>query len=244
MRKILLTIFIINILFHSIANSNSNLSALDKAILNDAIRNYILDNPEIIRDAIILLQERDEIALIKEQRKQIELFEKELLYPKNKTIIGNPDGKLIITEFFDYNCGYCKIMFSRINNIIKKNEKIKVVLIELPILGDKSTFASKVALASLKQDKYSEFHQGLISFKGTLDTDTIFSIAKNNKININKLKVDMRDPEIDKLIEKNKLIAKKLKITGTPAIIIDNKLFPGAIDEEEINNLLLDLDKN
>ena len=54
----------------------------------------------------------------------------------------------------------------------------------------------------------------------------------------------MRDPEIDKLIEKNKLIAKKLKITGTPAIIIDNKLFPGAIDEEEINNLLLDLDKN
>ena len=59
--------------------------------------------------------------MAKEQRKQIELLERELLYPENKTIIGNPDGKLIITEFFDYNCGYCKIMFSRITTIKMKH---------------------------------------------------------------------------------------------------------------------------
>ena len=118
------------------------------------------------------------------------------------------------------------------------------MLIELPILGDSSTFASKAALASLKQNKYSDFHQDLISFKGVLDADIIFSIAKNNEINIDQLKKDMNDPGIEKIIEKNKLIAKKLQITGTPALVVDNQLFPGAIEEEELNNLLINISKN
>ncbi len=238
---IIITLLISN---YSYASSNENSRNYNETVIGEIVRNYILNNPEIIREAIILLQEKDETSLIKEQKAQIESLKKELSYPENPTIIGNPDGKLILTEFFDYNCGYCKIMFSRINNIINKNKKLKVVLIELPILGDSSTFASKAALASLKQNKYSDFHQDLISFKGVLDTDIIFSIAKNNEINIDQLKKDMNDPGIEKIIEKNKLIAKKLQITGTPALVVDNQLFPGAIEEEELNNLLINISKN
>ena len=129
-------------------------------------------------------------------------------------------------------------MFKTIRKLIQEDDNLRIVLIEFPILGESSTLASRAALASLYQNQYSLFHQELMSFKGKLNKKNIFLIAKNNEINIKKLQNDMNKPEIDNIIKRNKLIAKRLSISGTPAIIIGDKLIPGAIDKKELKEIL------
>ena len=241
MKNLILIITFIFLPLNALSD-NLNLMESDKKVIGKIIRNYILDNPEIIGEAILLLQEKNEQINISNQKNEIKLLKNSILYPKENTIIGNKKGKITITEFFDYNCGYCKIMFKTIRKLIQEDDNLRIVLIEFPILGESSTLASRAALASLYQNYYSLFHQELMSFKGQLNKKNIFLIAQKNGINIKKLKNDMNKPEINNIIKRNKLMAKRLSISGTPAIIIGEKLIPGAIDEKELKEILYNIE--
>ena len=202
------------------------------------IRDFILNNPEIISEALYILQERqkNEEELIKKQT--VSQINNQFKESEIKTFIGNPEGKINIIEFFDYNCGFCKSMFSIIAEAINTNKDVCLILIELPILGEESIIASRAALASSYQDMYSEFHQALMSNKGLLTKEKIFSIADNIGIDIIKLKKDMDRKEINNKIESNFNLARKLKIDGTPAFYFKNKFIYGAIDEKEFFELV------
>jgi protein-disulfide isomerase len=218
--------------------SNHLKSADSKSIIQKTVKDYLLENPEIIAEAIVALQNKKQVQDKSDQKKKIQQLSSILKKPDLSTIIGNPNGLVTITEFFDYNCGFCKRMLPRILSAIKSNNNLQVILIELPILGSSSTLAAKAALAARAQGLYIPFHRNMMEYKGTLNSETINSIAKEVGLNINKLTADMDNPEIDERIERNKFIAEQLNISGTPAFIVGEEVVAGAISEKQLQVLL------
>ena len=160
------------------------------------------------------------------------------LKSNDEFFLGNKEGKTVIIEFFDYNCGYCKRSFPELMELILNDSDIKVILKELPVLGESSILASKYAIAAQKQNKYFEMHKELINFSGQISTNDIKNISKTIGINFEQLKTDMNHDETILLIRENYRLADLIGVRGTPAFIINKKLIPGAIGKNEMVKLL------
>ena len=202
-----------------------------------------IDEDKIVKifseDKSILPRILDKLEIIEEQNniKNIVLYYKDLVKNDN-LFLGNKNGKEIIIEFFDYNCGYCKRSFPEIMELVSENKDIKIILKELPVLGESSILASKASIASQKQDKYFEFHQELINFSGLISLIDIKKISKELGINYEQLQKDMNSDETILLINESYRLADLIGVRGTPAFIINNNLIPGAIGKNEMLRFL------
>ena len=190
-------------------------------------------------DRSVLPRILDKLEIIEEQNniKNIALYYKDLVKNDN-LFLGNKNGKEIIIEFFDYNCGYCKRSFPEIMELISENKDIKIILKELPVLGESSILASKASIASQKQNKYFEFHQELINFSGIISLIDIKKISKELGINFEQLQRDMNSEETILLINESYRLADLIGVRGTPAFIINSNLIPGAIGKNEMLRFL------
>ena len=202
------------------------------------IERYINNNPEIVLRALEKIQSKEKEELATEQKKQIDQNKELLFSSPNGMILGNPEGTTSIVEFFDYQCGYCKKMLRVLIKATNDNPDLRVILKEYPILGAMSLTAAQASLASLKQDKYKYFHQSLMLMNGRISERAIFKVAKEVGLNIEKLKSDMTDPEIFSIINSTRELGQKLAIRGTPALVINNEIIPGAISLNRLRNLL------
>ena len=199
----------------------------------DRIVKFLSENKNILPRIL------NKLEVIEEQnnKKNISLYYKDLI--KNDYLfLGNKNGKDIIIEFFDYNCGYCKRSFPEIMELVSENKNIKVILKELPVLGESSILASKASIASQKQDKYFEFHQELINYSGLISLPDIKKISKELGINYEQLQKDMNSDETILLINESYRLADLIGVRGTPAFIINNDLIPGAIGKNEMLRFL------
>ncbi|MEI7669262.1 MAG: DsbA family protein, partial [Pseudomonadota bacterium] len=136
----------------------------------------------------------------------------------------------------NYHCGYCKKFFQEVSQLIAEDKNVKIVFREFPILSEDSRLASKAALAvnSIDKNKYLAFHTALMNFRGEFTIESLISQAKELGIDEATFKKAFENPEIDKQIESNRELAKSLDISGTPAIIIDNEIAPGAIPYSQL----------
>ena len=242
--EIILTLFFI---FFFLTNSSlleaqsaDTFTKAQKAEISDLVRQYIKRNPEIILEALEDIQKREEIQKEKEQRTQLKLNEKFIERDIDDPILGNPDGKIVITEFFDYQCGYCKRMLKILLDISKNNNDVKIILKEYPILGPVSTLAAQVALAAKKQNKYAEIHAALMQLRGRLSEPAVFQIAKEVGLTTEQLREDMMDPKILKHLTRTRELGKQLMIRGTPAFIINDTISPGALTKYQLLELIAD----
>jgi protein-disulfide isomerase len=214
--------------------ADSALSAAQKEEVKKLVREYILENPSIISEAITALETNSEKAKVEKRAQAMVSRRQEILNPSEGTIIGNTRGDVTVVEFFDYNCGYCKQMYQSMAEILKEDPKVRLVLKEYPILGASSVNAAKAALASRKQGKYAEFHTALISYKGSLSDSVIMVIAQNVGIDAKKLQEDMKDPAITDILIKNHSLADDLGVDGTPQVIVDGEFLPGAVPKAQL----------
>ena len=200
-----------------------------------SIHNYLNKNPEKI-DIISEIVEQTRKSAIKKQHIQI-IEENSSFFKNQKFYIGNPEGSKIIYEFFDYNCGFCKRVFSDLMDLISENEDIKIVFIELPVLGQSSLLASKAAYEAFNEGKYFAMHQKLINHRGKINIEDIKVFAKEIDIDPELLINNINSSDIG-FIEENYRIADKLNINGTPTFIIGNEIIPGAIDKASMLQLI------
>lgn len=223
-----------------VAQDKNRFSDQQRDQVKELVREYILENPEIISEAIMALQAREEEARADQQAAALSTHRNALLNPNENTIIGNPSGDVTVVEFFDYNCGYCKSMFPAVKEILEEDSDVRMVMKEFPILGPGSVIAARAALASREQGKYAELHMALLSHKGALNQNSVEAVAKNIGLNVEKLRVDMEKPEINEILGNNMALARDLGIEGTPALIIGKTLVPGAIGVDRLRNLIAD----
>lgn len=197
------------------------------------IRNYLLKNPEVLIEAMTALDAKQASAAEQKHGEVIASHRKAIFDDPSSFVAGNPKGDVTIVEFFDYNCGFCKRAFGPLINTVNRDGNIRLILKELPILGPSSDIAAHATLAAKKQNKYFEMHKALFRHEGPLDEDEIMSVAKSVGIDTGKLRRDMADKEIEKIIARNKELAAALDISGTPSFIIGDKAYPGALNAEK-----------
>ena len=223
----LVVILIIINLFFFFSNNGQN--TFDE----DRIVKILAEN----KDSLPSILNKLEAIEDQNNKKNISLYYKDLIKNEN-FFLGNKNGKDIIIEFFDYNCGYCKRSFPEIMDLVSENKNIKVILKELPVLGESSILASKASIASQKQNKYFDFHQELINFSGLISLSDIKKISKELGINYEQLQKDMNSNETILLINESYRLADLIGVRGTPAFIINNNLIPGAIGKNEMLRFL------
>ncbi len=207
------------------------------------VRDYILENPEIIGDAIEAMQENLRKAADAESAKILSEKRKEIENDPSSPSGGNPKGDVTIVEFFDYLCGYCKQIHGPLMDLINKDGKVRMVYKELPVLGKVSTLAAKVALAANMQGKYIAFNDALMRSRGQVTEESLFALAKETGLNIDKLKKDISSPDIEKALSANYDLARLLNIKGTPGFVIGDQVIRGAPDPEGLKLLLAEARK-
>ena len=220
------------------AEDKNGLSSQQRGEVKNLVREYIFENPEIISEAIVALQAKEEQASAEKQAQALIVHRKALFDPSEDTVIGNPKGDVTVVEFFDYNCGYCKSMFPAVREILEEDDDLRMVMKEFPILGPASLVAARAALASREQGKYSELHMALLGHRGSLNQDVVVGIAKDIGLDVDKLLEDMKKPEINDILADNMALAQDLGISGTPALIVGETIVPGAIGKGQLRELI------
>ncbi|HPD83008.1 MAG: DsbA family protein [Alphaproteobacteria bacterium] len=184
--------------------------------------------------------------LEEKQRAESEVKAKEFLSTLDTSklpMAGNPEGDVTMIEFFDFNCGYCRKALEEIQTVLKDDKKVKIVFMDMPILGPSSLEASKWALAAHKQGKYFEYHQAVLTHNGQKDDASLEKIAKDVGLDIEKLKEDKESQEISDTINGHIAQAQNLGIRGTPGFIINGQVFPGYIPAAQIEQTIAEARK-
>jgi len=214
------------------AGSLAALAAADTGLTEEQfgtmVRNYLLKHPEVLREAIEALDKKEKAAETQASVEVISTRAKEIFRSSDDHVAGNPAGKISVVEFFDYNCGYCRHSLPDVLKLIDSDRDVRLVIKEFPILGPGSVTAAKAAIAARHQNKYWNFHLALMRTPGTVDDAKVFEVAKSIGLDIGKLKSDMENPEVARILAQNHAMAQALGIQGTPAFIIDQTLIPGA----------------
>jgi protein-disulfide isomerase len=217
--------------------------AADKQALDEAIRSYLLEHPEVIIQSLEKYEQKQREARDKASAEAMTSRKDDLYNHPMTPVTGDPKGDVTIVEFFDYQCGYCKRAMQTVLEIQKEDPRIRIAWKELPILGPASEFASRAAMAAKRQDKYLDFHVAVMGNRGPLTPEKVFQLAGKAGISVDRLKRDMEDPAIDKYLRETLLLAQQLGITGTPGFVIGGKLVPGAIDKDQMKALIAEARK-
>jgi protein-disulfide isomerase len=229
MKKIILnTLSIFGILFMFALPSHAN--QMSQENIEKIIENFLIKNPQLLRSVLDNYKKNTELEKKKKAIQSLKSFKNPGIFQKNADIT--------IYEFFDYNCGYCKSVVKTIMETISEDKRINVVFVEFPILSQESYTAAVAALASEKQNLYNKFHLSLMKIRGKVDNEKVFKTANEIGLNIEKLKIDMNSSDISKRLNKNREIAKLLNLNGTPAFIIGNVVYPGALTKENLKEII------
>jgi protein-disulfide isomerase len=135
-------------------------------------------------------------------------------------VIGSAQADVTIVEFSDYNCPYCKAMEPRLEALLKADRRVKLVMLEYPILTPASLVGTRAALAAIRQGKYRAFHEALMRFEGNVTEADIFDVAKSVGLDVARLKKDMQAPEISDRIIANFNLARGIRAFQTPVVIV------------------------
>jgi protein-disulfide isomerase len=187
------------------------------------LRQYLLDHPEIVAEAMQRLEGRERAAEAAAAKSVLASHADELLHDAASPVGGNAEGDVTLIEFFDYNCPYCRQVAPLMVKAEAADPQLRFVYKEFPILAASSTFAAKAALAAHRQGKYVPFHAVLMESQGTL---------------LARLKADMTDPAIQAAIDRNLALARALHINGTPGFVIGEQIVSGAVDLATMEGLI------
>jgi len=201
------------------------------------VRDYLMREPQVIYDALQELQRREAVAEAERRKATLAARKDDLFHKASTPVAGNEDGDVTMVEFFDYRCGYCRRVVGSMQALIDRDENLRVVFKEFPILGEDSVRASRAALAADRQGLYLPFHFALMHSED-LSMDGIMETAAGVGLDTAQLAADMEAPEIQEELGANYALARELGIEGTPAFVVGEELIPGAVSEERLAALI------
>ncbi len=197
--------------------SGTPVATNDRVAIEKIVRDYILANPEILPEAMENLRGREVAKIVKANRKAIET-------PFAGAWEGAADADVIVVQFFDYNCGFCRSSMSDIDKLLAADKRVRVVYREFPVLGPDSENAARLSLAAAKAGKYAAFHRAVYA-AGKAETRAVERIAKQMGLDL----AFAADPAAQAEIDANLNLARPLGMTGTPSWVIGDKVLQGAV---------------
>jgi protein-disulfide isomerase len=222
------------------AMSLPSADTLDRKAVETIVREYLLSHPELLLEVQQALDTKQKDEQKVAQQTIIDAARDKIYRSAHDGVVGNPNGKVTIVEFFDYNCGYCKRAIEDMQAMTAADPDLRFVLKEFPILGPESQKASVVSMAfhNMMPEKYSEFHNELLGGHGRAGEASAIKIAVSLGADEAKLREAMKDPKITEIFNETYDLANKLAITGTPSYVIGNEVVFGAQGRDVLNEKL------
>ena len=215
------------------ATAPATFTDAQKAAIEGIVRAYLLENPELMVEVFAELEKKEAQRKAESGSAAIAENRDALFNNAADHVAGNPQGDVTIVEFFDYRCPFCRKARTELMAALAADPNVRLVLKEFPILGPVSREASLAALASRKQgDRYWDYHEKMLS-ETALDSEKIFSIARDLGLDVARLKADMQDPAIEAQLAETRRLAEALGIDGTPGFVIGNAAQSGALSKDE-----------
>lgn len=212
---------------------DASFSDAQKEELGAIIKDYLMANPEVVVDAMAEMRLKQEREAEEQAKQTIAKYSDDFKSGKFP-FAGNKDGDVVVVEFYDYNCGYCKKALPDVQALLEQDKDAMVVFMDMPILGASSLTASKWAMAAHNQGKYFEYHTALMQYQGAKDEAALTKMAKDVGLDVEKLKTDANSDEIQNKINENIMIAREIGVQGTPAFLVGDQFFRGYIGEEAL----------
>lgn len=208
------------------AASAAGFDTQDKAAIEAIVRAYILEHPEIIPEAVQLLQ-------TKQAAKRIDAVRADVETPFAAAYAGNPNGDVVLVEYSDFACGFCRQSVTDIARLINEDKNLKVVFHELPILSDESRVAAAWGLAAAQQGKYFAFYKAMFA-AGKPSQSTIEQAARTAALDMDAALSFASAKQAEEVIDANIGIAQQLEFSGTPSWVVGNKVLNGAVGYDEL----------
>jgi protein-disulfide isomerase len=240
-KLIIATIWFLAFSSISIAMDINNLTNADRKVLQKEIRRYILENPDIIFEAADIVRKREAALEVQEDEELIQSNFNEIFYDNYSYVGGNPDGDITIVEFVDYKCGYCRKAAELVRELIAKDDNIRFVVKEFPILGEASLVSSKFAIAVKNiggPEKYKVAHDILLALTAEPTEIYLRRIAKELELNPEELFEAMQSDLVAQEIDQTGELAQKLQISGTPTFILGDQFLRGFVPLEILSKAI------
>lgn len=215
-------------------SSQMMVAEMDRAEIEKIVREYLITNPEVLLEAQAALEDKQKEQQRVAQVAVIEDAKADIFNAAFDGVVGNPNGKVTVVEFYDYNCGYCKRALPDMQAMTEQDPELRFVLKEFPILGPDSHNAHVVSMAfhRLMPEKYGEFHTRLLGGQGHATEANAVKIALELGADEAKLREEMKSPAIAEAFQNTYDLANKLSITGTPSYVIGQEVVFGALGQE------------
>jgi protein-disulfide isomerase len=211
------------------AAATSSFTAPQRAEIVQILRDALKSDPSILRDAITALQQDEGSQQAASTRSAIAANANSLLHTAGDPVAGNPNGSVTLVEFYDVRCPYCRSMLPVLASLLAQDHDIRLVYKDIPILGPGSVIAAKAVLAAQRQGGYGRLQSLLMAGSPDITEAVVRAAAQQAGLDWTRLHADMQDPAIQARIDANLQLAQTLKIDGTPAYVIGDQMFPGAL---------------
>ncbi|MEL6840460.1 MAG: DsbA family protein [Pseudomonadota bacterium] len=216
----------------------------ERSAFQAEVRAYILENPEIIREAIGVLQQREQEQQALNDVALAQANADALFNDGHSFVGGNPDGDITIVEFMDYRCGFCKRAFPEVQSVLSTDTNIRYIIKEFPILGEASLLASRYAIATqlvAGDDVYKDVHNTLMEFQGDITEQALSRLSESYALDHAAVTAMMEDDQVTQIIAENRALAQQLQITGTPTFVVEDQMLRGFLPADEMLQVVAEL---
>lgn len=194
-------------------------------VSRQSVRDYLLENPEILPQAMDRLRSREAAKMVSANRAALER-------PFAGAWAGAPDGDVVLVEFFDYACGYCRKSNADVDRLLREDKKLKVVWREWPVLGPDSEAAARASLAAAQAGRFKPFYDSL--FAAGRPTPEALAKARAGA----GLGADLPAAVADQELARNFDLARGLEATGTPTFVVGDQILQGAVGYEALRDAI------
>ena len=221
----------------------SAMSAADKAAFGEAVKTYLMENPEVLVEAINKLEERQQAAQADNDKVLVQTNAEDIFHFAGDWVGGNPDGDVTMVEFIDYKCTYCKKAYEVVDEVLKKDGKIRFVVKEFPILSEQSVLAARFAVATRQvagDAAYEKVHDALMAVRGDITLESLQRLAEAQKIDAKAVLAQMNTEAVTAVLRTNAQLAERMAIAGTPAFVVGGQLLRGYAPAEVMAQIIAD----
>ncbi|WP_432449860.1 DsbA family protein [Aliiroseovarius marinus] len=218
-----------------------NLSDEERSLFRDEVRAYLLDNPEVLIEAFEVYEMRQEMAQAELDVELVKANASDLFQDGYSHVEGNPDGDITIVEFVDYQCGYCRRAYDVVQELLEKDSGIRVILKEFPILSEASLLSARFAIAGQQlfgEEAYGKLHDALITIRGEVTVERLVELAGDLGLDGKAIVAEMASPAVSEVLQKNRELGQRLRITGTPAFVIQDSMERGFLELDVMEEII------
>lgn len=215
-----------------LADGLTDMTDAERAAFREEVKTYLLENPDVIIEAMTVLQEREDAAAADRDLQMMAENKDAIFNSAADWVGGNPQGDITLVEFMDYRCGYCRKAYEEVEELVKSDGNIRFVMKEFPILGEQSLLSSQFALAVKMlygEEAYKAAHNELITLRGDATPETLATLATQLGHDPAAVAAKMADPAVMEVIKANHELATTMAINGTPTFVIDQTMVRGYV---------------